>query len=283
MNVQRHIFGSEKGYRTLAASRSVRDCECRELEHLSIGQGFTPEFLDSLAGSPAWIICSIGERRVLARVGLGPPDEYGRPTLQQFSLLVEKDDWDTRLYGDIRPLIQCRQLWRVGRDYRLDSVDLSDREVPLPTVSPRRAARLMQLVSALEIAQSRGEQLILAEDTCSLKDFRNLWLVLPHALRDRYTGVYRSFGSVSAGITCVAAQAADRSRMNAVPPSQLSSYAIALRDGGLGNGPVPLNLIAGYSSFGMPTSPRGCADALETKQERPAACEVSCAFVEELT
>lgn len=249
MKLERHIYGSKKGYRTLAASRGVNADECRQLEHLSIGRGFTPEFLESLAKCPAWVILTVGGRRVLARVGLGPPDEYGRPTLEQFSLLVEKGDWDARLYGDIRPLIQCPHVWR-SRPGRLEAVDLPSLPAAPPTLSPRRAARLLELITALENADSRGEQFLVSEAACGLKDYRNLWLVLPHGVRDRHTGVFRCFGAVSASIACVASQASGQSGAAGLPGAKLSPYAKALSDAGLAAGILPLELIADYDLFG---------------------------------
>lgn len=203
--------------------------------------------------------------------GAGPPDEYGRPTLEQFSLLLEKGDWDVKRYGDIRPLIQCRDVWRRRPD-RLEAVDLPSLPAAPPALSLRRAARLLKLITALEIADSRGEQFVVSEAACGLKDFRNLWMVLPHRVKDRHTGVFRCFGAVPASITCLASQASGQTG-TACLTANPSPYAEALSDAGLAAGSLPLELITEYDLFGVSGPAR---DAIRGRVRPAYARNVSC-------
>ena len=56
ITVLRHIFGSDRGYKTLARSKEITKDEISQLENFSFGQTNSDSYLNSLLEKPAYFI-----------------------------------------------------------------------------------------------------------------------------------------------------------------------------------------------------------------------------------
>lgn len=111
MRLERHLFGSIRGYETLASSAGVSGDESSELSELGFGQSSDPGFLASLNNQ----ICALGRplrsgRIAITRVFQGPPDDAGRPTLHLRTLVASASDFQ-RLRSGIESLLHDAAAW----------------------------------------------------------------------------------------------------------------------------------------------------------------------------
>ncbi len=111
MRLERHLFGSIRGYETLASSAGVSGDESSELSELGFGQSSDPGFLGSLNNQ----VCALGRplrsgRIAITRVFQGPPDDAGRPTLHLRTLVASASDFQ-RLRSGIESLLHDAAAW----------------------------------------------------------------------------------------------------------------------------------------------------------------------------
>jgi hypothetical protein len=107
-----HVFGSHRGYTTLARSMGVTDSEKSALETLGFGQADDESYRTSLESEPALFgrVLSTG-RVALTRCLPGEPDDAGRSTLRFVSALFDGLDWQRTLASRIQSLAMEPTLW----------------------------------------------------------------------------------------------------------------------------------------------------------------------------
>ena len=151
MQIERHVFGSYKGYMTLARSAGVSADDCRLVERCahSFGQTYERRYYRSLAKRPAWFTQQFpGNRRGLTRVTEGPADDQGRSTLCFITAVISRQDWDSLLLGDIGALAECRAVWDWDESGTIAAMNL-DITGSLAVPAKARSGAL-QVISELE-------------------------------------------------------------------------------------------------------------------------------------
>ena len=114
IQVDRHLFGSFDGYRTLATSPGVTPDESAELSEFGFGQTSDPSILNSLHER----LCVLGRplrsgRIAITRAFAGPPDDAGRPTLRLCSL-VFSDLQFLEVRQGLKSLLGDSKIWSVS-------------------------------------------------------------------------------------------------------------------------------------------------------------------------
>lgn len=258
MRIDRHVYGSISGYKTLARSDGITASDARILEGLSIGQTSAPAFYQSLRTNPAYVVRSLGQRRTITRISLGAEDDQGRPTVQKVTLAVLRDDWDHILLGDIAPLLGRRELWEWNGDTVLPAFDVALAGNRSPALNGESARKLLSLLSLLEQSQLFGTPVILREPNLTLEEFRLLEMLVPPSARDRHVAVYRGLTTdLTASMICLAEQAPRADRIDSYRPGvsvETSPYARALASAGLAAGLMPLDFVQSYQGFAMRTT-----------------------------
>jgi hypothetical protein len=256
MKIERHIFGSFSGYTTLAKSAGVSSDDCRMLESgaYGFGQSHDRGFLKSLGKGPAYFTRLMsGRRRGLTRVIEGNPDDNNRPTLCLITAIVSQDDWDSRLFGDVGPLLDLEKLWRVDALSQLSVLEVSP-AAPTASLPRKNVAKVLALLSEVERNFAARRTVIVAPDDYALADLRALEMLVPPAARRQFTSAFRSLsGQLAVSVNCLAAEAGAQGRAGfryQPGTTALSPYADWLQASPLSEGTVPFEQIAGYRSFG---------------------------------
>lgn len=255
MIVERHIFGSVTGYRTLACSPGISNQEGRHLEAFSFGQPSSQAFVESLIRNPAYWIRPLGTRRVLSRLVPGAPDEQGRTTMLMHSAVVSATDWDGVLWGDAGLLLRTSELWKWDGSARLAPLDLSVASPGRIATGRGRAPVLLNLISLIERAAGRPISLVVREADLGPEEARCLIMLIPPSARGRFSLAYRSLNSrLGATVNCVAAEAAIDANSAVVNPYEdvpLTTYAQVLEEAGIRKGAVDCSTVATYVGLGQ--------------------------------
>src|SRR5262249_29622445 len=125
MRIERHIFGSIDGYRTLAHSPGLSVADCQLLEGFAFGTPYDPAIRATFSKQPAYWARPIGaHRRAITQVRPGDPDDAGRPTLLFLTAVVPTEEWIDALQGDSSPLMHEMTLWKWQRGAAVHPLDL---------------------------------------------------------------------------------------------------------------------------------------------------------------
>ena len=258
MQIERHIFGNRRGYTTLARSAGVDAEVCRQLESVAFGFGQTndPRFAQSLATQVVFFIRELpGNRRCLTRVLQGQPDDNGRPTLMLISAILNRDDWDRRLLGNVQFLLGCGELWQWEGSGTLAAIRLSPCPPPR-TLPPALVVKLLSLIS--EIERQPQQQTTVSINEYGVSELAALEVLIPPAARPDVSIACGSLnGQFPATINAPSAAAPARTPtfQSAGLLGELSPYAKFLADAGLLTGVVPLEKIMTYRRFGNASPP----------------------------
>lgn len=110
-----HVFGSTRGYGTVASSRGVREDEARELESFQFGEASTADRIARLETHAVMTGRALRSGRfAISRMMPAGVDDAGRPTIEVVTLLVEARDYAAcvgalpRLASDARFWIDAR-------------------------------------------------------------------------------------------------------------------------------------------------------------------------------
>jgi hypothetical protein len=260
MHIERHVFGSIRGYGTLARGPGLTDADCRPLVSLSFGTPYDAAYPRSLNEKIAYWSRPLGDRRrAVTRVLPGKPDDAGRPTLLFVSCVVDVEDWDFALQGDALALLRVRELWEWNGAPELAALD-----IPEPTPGSWRfgdesVQRILGLVSLVEMSWRAKQPVIIRADQYSLIETATVERLLPPSIRGRYSAVYRSLSpELPATVNCLAVGVP----LGSTGPSRYlaeaqSPYARELELEGFGDGHEPNILLVGYERFGEPRTITG--------------------------
>lgn len=254
VHIERHVFGSFKGYTTLARSAGISPADASRLEGGTYGFGQTNDFdyLSSLNTAAAYFTQALpGQRRGLTRVLQGNNDDNGRVTLQMMTAIISQVDWDNQLNGDIAPLLIDRTLWQWSGQPSIEALErhYSPSRLVLSQSSARKAAAL---ISALE----HGAQtpLVVSEAEFTYDEVRLVEALIPPANRASFTTANRTLGAQLRVSINRLASAAPIQKINFHfdEGQPLSPYAQALWGAGLNRGTVPIPFIRQDRYFGRP-------------------------------
>ena len=255
MIVERHVFGSVKGYQTLARSPGVSNEQCRSLEGFSFGQPRSADYLNSLAKSPAFLIRPLaGGRRALTRLVVGVPDDRGRATLLLVTAVLASQDWDAILRGDVSLLLRAKTLWQWDRDPHLAPIDLPVSPPKTVQINQASADKLLALLSLIELRFGRQHSTVVRERDLTADEMRSLEMLIPPSVRFGVSLAYRSLNSrLGTTINCVADETPLDGSVELHVPGQHQRYAFyarTLEEAGLTQGRVDTAFVASYSGFG---------------------------------
>jgi hypothetical protein len=191
--ISRHIFGSIRGYTTLASSPDLKPEEVSALEILSFGQTNEESFLGSLRERPAFISRALNPGKwAVTRVFKGRPDDRNRTTLLFISAVITTDHWLRTLNGDVDKLLSCSGLWnwdgvKILRPLRVD-VDTARDSIP-----PDVRDKVLCLLGAVEKYMCEENTTVVAKNAdFSPSVLRALNMVLPVQSRRVFSYAVRS-------------------------------------------------------------------------------------------
>jgi len=159
-----HIFGSLKGYTTLAKTADVTSVESTFLERFSFGQTTDQSYLDSLDTNPAFISRPLPSGRwAVTRVTKGHPDDYHRQTMLFTTAILTMTDWLDILHCNFMLLLPELRLIHLSPGEQLSKV-IIDVPAKRPTPSVELREKIIPLLSAIEATESSGCNVILLND-----------------------------------------------------------------------------------------------------------------------
>ncbi len=261
MHIERHVFGSYKGYTTLARSQGVTLDDCRIVERCahSFGQTYESRYFKSLSKQPAYFTTQFGTtRRGLTRVIDGPVDDQGRPTLQFITVILSRADWDTKLIGDIESLAAERCLWEWDGSGNISAIDVSiSGSAKIPSkVTPVA----LQVISQLERTFLTRKAVVSSESTLDFQIIRAIEILLPPASRGGITTAYRILSpQFPVRLISLASDAAGAATYRPEEGQPLSPYAQHIKLSGIDSGTIPVDRLASYRGFGEPPSRSGAS------------------------
>jgi hypothetical protein len=188
-----HVFGSLKGYTTLAKTADVTSVETAFLERFSFGQTTDQSYLDSLDTNPAFISRSLPSGRwAITRVTKGQHDDYNRQTMLFTTAILMMTDWLDILHCNFMPLLQELRLIRFSQGEQLSKIVI-DVSVERQTPPAELREKIISLLSAIETNESSGRNVILLNDTSYNADILS-WLnmLLPRQNRAIFSCASRS-------------------------------------------------------------------------------------------
>jgi hypothetical protein len=255
MQVQRHIFGSRGGYSTLARSVGVTldDKWLIETAAHSFGHTCEPGFGEQLAVEPAFFTTSFGSgRRGITCVrAAARSEEPGQSTLMFISAIVSRRDWDTVMRGDVGILLGCEELWQWDGSVDLQTVELPN-QVAMPMILRQRVQRALVLISELEAAVGRNQQLVVSEEDFDGQDVRAVEMLIPGPMRRHMTTACRCLSpDVPCSLVCLAREARSEGiTYRASEGVAMSDYAVALQEHAIASGVIPTTFVMTYGEFG---------------------------------
>lgn len=252
MQIERHVFGSYKGYTTLARSPGVTVDDCRVIERCahSFGQTYESRYYRSLGKNPAWFTQQYpGNRRGLTRITEGSADDQGRPTLCFITTIVSRRDWDAVILGDIGVMADCRALWGWDDSGTITTLNL---EISGSANVPAKVRSVaLQVISQMERTAVSKRSVVGSEGEISFDVVRAIEMLLPPPVRNSATTAFRVLSpQFPASLNVLADEVASAASYRPDERQPLSAYAQALKTGGLDSGNVPLSVVAGYGAFG---------------------------------
>ncbi|MHC4084418.1 MAG: hypothetical protein ACYSWZ_05060 [Planctomycetota bacterium] len=193
IKVSRHIFGSIRGYTTLAKSKDLSPEETANLEILSFGQTNELSYLDSLQKNPAYISRPLhAEKWAITRVFKGKPDEHNRITLLFISAVITIDNWLYSLKCDVNKLLYYPGLWQWNGEEKLEPIEItfeSKREIPGPEIRNK----VLSLLGAVEkYTIEENTAIVVRASDYDAKVLRWLNMVLPLSSKRTFSCVARS-------------------------------------------------------------------------------------------
>jgi len=191
--VSRHVFGSIRGYTTLAKSSDLSPEQISKLEILSFGQTNEPSYLDSLQTNPAYIsrpLCS--EKWAVTRIFKGNSDDHNRTTLLFISAIVSIRDWLYSLKCDVNKLLYNSNLWQWNGEEKLKSIEISvESKKEIPGMEIRN--KVLSLLGAVEkYTNDEDTTIVVKESEFDGKILRFLNMVLPLTLKQTFSCTARS-------------------------------------------------------------------------------------------
>lgn len=193
VTVSRHVFGSIRGYTTLAKSPDLSHVETVELEILSFGQSNESSYLDSLQIHPAYISRPLQSGRwAVTRVFQGKPDDYDRTTLLFVSAIITMDDWLYSLKCDVDELLECPSLWQWDGKEKLEAVEVTI-EGAREGVAPETRDKALALLAAVEkYGPAKNTTIVVKASDFDVKVLRLLNMVLPSYWKQTFSCAVRA-------------------------------------------------------------------------------------------
>ena len=266
MQIERHVFGSYKGYTTLARSTGVTMDDCRVVERCAFGFGQTYEnrYYKSLGKNPAFFTQQFpGSRRGLTRVSEGPADVQGRATLCYITLIVSRKDWDGALFGDIEALASARGVWNWDNSGAIGSLDLPVAGVP--KIPSKHLAAALQAISHLEKAVLARKTVIASEATLCFEVVRAVEMLIPPVNRNSLTTAYRVLSpQFPAALVTLAEEAGSAATYRPQEKHAFSAYAQFLKTSGMESGDIPRAVLQ-YRDFGVQSPQNGGPESIKTQ------------------
>ena len=260
MRVVRHVFGSVRGYGTLARGPGLSDADCRKLGSLSFGTPYDADYPQSLAEHAAFWSRPLDEtRRALTRVLPGKPDDAGRPTLLFVSCVVDAEEWNFELQADALTLLRLRELWEWNGEPHLPALEIPEPKPGSWRFPDDSVQRILGLISLIEMSWRAKQPAIVRADQYSAREVAAVERLLPPSIRERYSAVYRGLNpDLPATLNCLAAGTllGSTGAPRFLAGAQ-SAYARELELENFGDGHEPNLLLIGYDRFGEPKTSTG--------------------------
>ena len=261
MKIQRHIFGSRKGYQTLAVTAGLDPRSRRRLESFAFGQTGRADYLDSLATRPAFVCRALDYKTfAVTRVLPGGPDDNGRATLLLVSAVLDTHEWICTLGGDPGALLSQDQLWQWAGQQTLSTVFSTPHRLTEPALDGSAAKQVATLLSVIERAIASGQRVVVPNAPGEADQvFRATLMLLPDQVKDLVSSAYRAlnpempvdFSWLAEGVSPSGGAEIIIHRLTDETP--LTPYAIQLIRSGLADGRIAWDIVRTYQNFGLIT------------------------------
>lgn len=194
IEISRHVYGSSKGYQTLAKSAEVTDAEVKELEAISFGQTTDKSYLQSLEEKPAFICrkMSSSGRWGITRIFWGPQDDYGRVTLLFVTALISRLDWLNTINSDVNVILGMKEIWKWDNEQNIpeEYIEVSQKKL-IP--KPQTVKNALSLLSVVESSSKKNRAtIVVREDVFGQEDVRWLNIILPQKERESFSCAVRA-------------------------------------------------------------------------------------------
>ncbi len=191
--VSRHVFGSIRGYTTLAKSGDLSPEETAILEVFSFGQTNEPSYLGSLQTEPAYTSRPLHSGRwAVTRVFQGGLDDHNRTTLLFVSAVITIDDWLYSLKCDVNKLLYHPSLWQWNGEEKLEPIEIiveGRKEAPTPEIRNK----VLSLLAAVEkYEREENTTIVVGASDFDAKALRWLNMVLPVTSKQTFSCAARS-------------------------------------------------------------------------------------------
>ena len=141
-----HSFGSQQGYRMLAASPGVSEAELASLDPMTSGVAEVGPSAEVASRAMSMLVRTLpGGRIAVTRWFTGAQDDAGRPTVELRSILFSPQDWQAHGRRMARHLIEPHDVWDSAAFGTGASVNLAVPNGP-STPTERDVFRLADLV-----------------------------------------------------------------------------------------------------------------------------------------
>jgi hypothetical protein len=255
LHIERHVFGSHKGYTTLAKSAGISAEDARQLESGVYGFGQTEDrrYAKSLRTKPAYFTRVLrGGRRGLTRVFEGSPDVAGRATDLMITVVLGNADWDGKLYGDISLLLNDNKIWKWPGGSQIEGIDCSY-PAPAPVISRKSAGKVAALISEIERRWPVPSPIVVGSSDFSDDEIRAVEAMIPPAIRPQFTSACRSLSpQLTVTLNQLAAEApVQTTNFHYDSSAPASLYAQFLLSNGLAEGQIPIGEVLTYRNFGQ--------------------------------
>ena len=259
MKIQRHIFGSQKGYKTLAQTSSLDPRNLRRLESFAFGQTARADYLESLTANPAYICRALDENTfTLTRVLPGAPDDNGRATLLLVSAILDTHEWICTLGGDPVALLARDELWAWTGQQTLMPVFLSPPKPMQLTLDGTAAKQVAILLSVIERAIASGKRVVIPHSPAATDEiFRATMMLLPDQVKELVSSAYRALNPEMHVDLCWLAESVwpaagpENHIHRLTDETPLTPYAIQLIRSGLADGRIAWDIVRTYQNFGL--------------------------------
>lgn len=191
--VSRHVFGSIRGYTTLAKSGDLSPEETAILEVFSFGQTNEPSYLGSLQTEPAYTSRPLHSGRwAVTRVFQGGLDDHNRTTLLFVSAVITIDDWLYSLKCDVNKLLYHPSLWQWNGEEKLEPIEIIvEGRKEAPTLEIRN--KVLSLLAAVEkYEREENTTIVVGASDFDAKALRWLNMVLPVTAKQTFSCAARS-------------------------------------------------------------------------------------------
>jgi len=277
IRISKHVYGSIKGYQTLAISSDVTAEEVKELESVSFGQTNDSVYLQSLNEKPAFLSKKMDSsgRWAITRVFCGPQDDYGRVTLLFITVIISQTDWLHTINSDLNIILSKPELWKWDGEHNIPDtyMEVSQKDLIPDSKTVKNA---LSLLSVVEFSFNKSRPtIVVSESVFNNEDIRWLNMILPQKERENFSCAARAlsdglpFSLISLSEVGISGKTSNRTiRWDKATIAEEAPYTKYLSNIWVAGNRPPWDFIRSCKSFELDIK-TPIAKSVENKAKRP--------------